>query len=171
MHQFGFQIMVSKNLNVDSRLVSLDAPTYSPNWVLSYRCWIGSKLGFSTIALYTQFGKIKLVLYFNRNIGSDSIKRLYYTQLLHKRLQCVWCNQGCILDDDVPSILSSCWLPSCATRPSLSPCSRVLACQARCPPACCCPVLVHHSSLCSCPPVWFLHPRHYWHHKLLPWFK
>jgi hypothetical protein len=69
MHQFGFQIMVSKNLNVDSRLVSLDAPTYSPNWVLSYRCRIGSKLGFSTIALYTQFGKIKLVLYFNRNNG------------------------------------------------------------------------------------------------------
>ncbi len=29
----------------------------------------------------------------------------------------------------------------------------------RCVPAPCCPVLVHHSSLCY-PPVWLLHPRH-----------
>jgi hypothetical protein len=46
LHQFVVRITISKNLNVDSRLVSYGAPTYSPNRVLSYRCWIGSKLGF-----------------------------------------------------------------------------------------------------------------------------
>ncbi len=46
LHQFVVQIAITKDLNVDSRLVSKSAPTYFPNRVFSFRCWIGSKLGF-----------------------------------------------------------------------------------------------------------------------------
>ena len=92
-HQFAVQITISKNLNVDSRLVSLGAPTYSPNWVCFMMLDRRLQIGYIVYPIWETYIP---VLNFNKNTGVDSIKRLY-TQTFTKYN---WCNHK----DDNPII-------------------------------------------------------------------
>ena len=91
---------------------------------------LGSKL--VTTIIQTQFGKTIRCFYLNKNIGAD-----YYPSnafIHHKRLPCNWRNQVWCIVDDVQSILSCCWLPSCVCT------VRIPGCHCWLPSHCC---LVH----------------------------
>ena len=132
--------------------VQKGAPIYSPNWLLSYWCWIDSKSGFSTIIIYTQFRKTKLVLYSTKK----SVLTPSSASIIHSFCTNVYSVSDVIKDAFLIMMCPQFCLPVGFLRVQQGHHCR----------------LVHKFLACRrCPPVWFLHPRHYWHHKLLPWFK